>query len=352
LRSFQVLVGPNSSGKSAFLDVIDFLADIVSFGLRGAVNERVDNFQDLVWRRDGTAFSLAIEAANGNSPENASRYAVRIHLDGASDQLKVGSEQLVVGNRTVLSRTSQQVEFWEETGDGHYSFELSDDYPGLTSLPADRTKFPNAVWLRDLLKDGVQLVDLDKHQLATASPPGQGRPRVYDGQNLARSVLRVQESSEATFKSWIKHIQTSLPDVDSIRTFAEVRDRYLAVRYRNGIEVPAWMLSDGTLRLLALTLLAYMPGPQGIYLIEEPEVGLHPTAIETVMQSLSSMYSGQVLVTSHSPLLLGLVQPENLLCFQKTDEGTGIIPGDQHPMLQDWRSGVNISDLFAAGVLG
>ena len=124
------------------------------------------------------------------------------------------------------------------------------------------------------------------------------------------------------------------------------------VRYRNGVEVPSWMLSDGTLRLLALTLLAYVPDFSGIYLIEEPEVGLHPTAIETVMQSLSSIYSGQVLLTSHSPLLLSLPQPQDLLCFQRTDEGTEIIPGDQHPMLQDWRSGVNISDLFAAGVLG
>jgi predicted ATPase len=124
------------------------------------------------------------------------------------------------------------------------------------------------------------------------------------------------------------------------------------VQYAGGLEVPQWMLSDGTLRLLALTILAYLPDFHGVYLVEEPEIGLHPTAIETVMQSLSSVYDGQVLITSHSPLVLGLARPDQLLCFQKTENGTTIIPGNEHPMLSEWKSGVNISDLFATGVLG
>ncbi|MGO4885569.1 MAG: AAA family ATPase [Bryobacteraceae bacterium] len=124
------------------------------------------------------------------------------------------------------------------------------------------------------------------------------------------------------------------------------------VRYKNGIEVPSWALSDGTLRLLALTLLAYVANFGGVYRIEEPEIGVHPTAIETIVQSLSSVYYGQVLLTSHSPIVLNLAEPSDILCFQRTDEGTEIIPGDKHPLLQDWRSGVSISDLFAAGVLG
>jgi predicted ATPase len=132
----------------------------------------------------------------------------------------------------------------------------------------------------------------------------------------------------------------------------EDRHRYLMADYAGGLEVPQWMVSDGTLRLLALTLLAYLPDFHGVYLVEEPEVGLHPTAIETVMQSLSSVYDGQVLVTSHSPLVLGLSRPEQMLCFQKNENGTSIIPGNKHPMLSEWKSGVDISDLFAAGVLG
>ena len=51
--------------------------------------------------------------------------------------------------------------------------------------------------------------------------------------------------------------------------------------------MPAWMLSEGTLRLLALTILAYLPHLPAVYLIEEPETAVHPTALETIYQSLS-----------------------------------------------------------------
>jgi predicted ATPase len=149
-------------------------------------------------------------------------------------------------------------------------------------------------------------------------------------------------------------VQTAIPDVLDIRviTRPEDRSRYVVVKYVGGVELPAWTVSDGTMRLIALTLLAYLPEFQGVYLVEEPEIGLHPTAIETVIQSLSSVYEGQVLITSHSPAVLSLARPDQLLCFQKVNGATTIISGDKHPILQEWKAGVNVSDLFAAGVLG
>ena len=48
--------------------------------------------------------------------------------------------------------------------------------------------------------------------------------------------------------------------------------------------------------MLALTILAYLPDIEGTLLIEEPENGIHPKAIETVFQSLSSVYNAQVLL--------------------------------------------------------
>ena len=123
--------------------------------------------------------------------------------------------------------------------------------------------------------------------------------------------------------------------------------------YRDGLEVPSWVASEGTLRLLALTILAYLPDIKGIYLIEEPENGIHPLAIETMIQSLTSVYDGQILLATHSPLILGLVDPSQVLCFAKTPDGaTDIIRGDKHPRLKDWKGEVDLGTLFASGVLG
>jgi len=117
--------------------------------------------------------------------------------------------------------------------------------------------------------------------------------------------------------------------------------------------VPSWMASDGTLRLLALTIPAYIPDFKGICLIEEPENGIHPKAVETVFQSLSSVYDAQVLLATHSPVILSVAEADKVLCFKKTDSGaTDIVRGSEHPALRNWRGGINLGDLFAAGVLG
>ena len=113
------------------------------------------------------------------------------------------------------------------------------------------------------------------------------------------------------------------------------------------------MASDGTLRLLALTLPAYLPKLTGVFLIEEPENGIHPRAVEAVHQSLSSVYDAQILLASHSPVILSMVEPDKVLCFAKSPTGeTDIVRGSEHPNLKEWKGETNLGTLFAAGVLG
>ena len=123
--------------------------------------------------------------------------------------------------------------------------------------------------------------------------------------------------------------------------------------YKDVAEIPSWVASDGSLRLLALTLPAYLPQATGVLLIEEPENGIHPLGIETVFKSLSSMYEAQVLVATHSPSILGLADIENILCFSRALDGsTKIVSGSKHPALKEWRGETDLGTLFAGGILG
>ena len=65
LASFQALVGPNASGKTTFLDVIAFFGELMRN--RGdvlrTVQERSTVFESLLWKGEGQAFQLAVEAA-------------------------------------------------------------------------------------------------------------------------------------------------------------------------------------------------------------------------------------------------------------------------------------------------
>jgi predicted ATPase len=400
LGPFHVLVGPNASGKTTFLDVVAFLGRLVSDGLDTAVGERTQNFQDLVWGRKGAGFELAVEAAipdtlrmpSAMNGHDTIRYEVGLELVGDPGEVNIVAEKVVLKTaneagpiqrdlfpaaaaqpRTIMtgkvSRGQKTIVNKVRGGNDHFYSEVSPEagkgwFPviklgprksTLANLPEDVSKFPVATWLKGLLTDGLQQLVLNSLLIRKASPPGQARAFKPDGSNLPWVIAELQRRSEGRFSDWLAHLRTALPDLETIRTVEreDDRHRYLMLKYRGGLEVPSWMASDGTLRLLALTLPAYLPDLSGILLIEEPENGIHPRAADIMFQSLSSVYGAQVLLATHSPVILGAVKAEHVLCFAKTDRGeTDIVVGTQHPALRDWKGETNLAVLFAGGVLG
>jgi predicted ATPase len=402
LGPFHVLVGPNASGKTTFLDVISFLGRVVDEGLDAAIAERTQNFVDLVWNRHGTHFELAVEAAippdrrakSTDATYESIRYEISIGIDNTTQEITILAEKVLLksaqdescvrrqsglfpevrqppqslltksfrkGSRTVTNKVpggndNFYSEVYGESEKGWApAFKLGPHKSALGNLPGDESNFPAATWFKQLLSTGVQQIILNSLLIRNASPPGQKRGFKPDGSNLPWVIDSLQRNSPQRCRDWIAHVRTALPDIEDIRTVqrADDKHRYVVICYRGGLEVPSWMASDGTLRLLALTLPAYLPDFTGVYLIEEPENGIHPRAVETMYQSLSSVYSAQILMATHSPVILGIVEPEKVLCFAKTPEGaTDIVVGSEHPALKDWKGETNLSSLFAAGVLG
>jgi len=338
LSRFHVLVGANASGKTTFLDVVSFLGTLVSAGLDEAVGETTANFQDLVWGRAGDRFELAIEAS---IPE-------RLRAKLAGDAFRAVRYELAIGAESDGAKVAILAEKVLLKGQGPYK-------SALANLPADETKFPVATWLKGLLAEGVQKLVLNSQLMRKASPPGQGKGFRPDGSNLPWVIARLKQEAPDRFDQWIAHLRTALPDIRDVRTVERPDDkhRYLVICYGGGLEVPSWVASDGTLRLLALTLPAYITDFHGTYLVEEPENGIHPKAVETVFQSLSSVYDAQVLLATHSNVVLSVADAADVLCFAKTQEGgTDIVSGSEHPKLREWRGDPNLGVVFAAGVLG
>ena len=71
------------------------------------------------------------------------------------------------------------------------------------------------------------------------------------------------------------------------------------------------------------------------------------------LQSLASLYSGQVLLATHSAVALNMVDPSRILCFAKDSDGaTDVVSGEEHPALVDWKQGEpDLGVLFASGIL-
>jgi predicted ATPase len=400
LGSFRALVGPNASGKTTFLDVIGLLGDLVKN--RGdvfeTINARSASFDKLVWMSQGHSFQLAVEAA---IPENirqvmardkqrftSIRYEVELGIELKKNEIGLNYENLwlkepepkpFVQQRdffpapqpdlpSLISRSNQKGQKAALTkkpggNDNYYtegrksympSFKLGRKKSALANIPADDDSFPVSTWFRALLEKGVQTFVLNSQLMKKPSPPGLGTRFQTDGSNLPWVVDELKHDSKR-FQAWIEHVRTALEDIKDVDSVERPEDkhRYLVIEYMNGAKVPSWLVSDGTLRLLTLTIPAYLPDLEGTFLIEEPENGIHPRAIETVLQSLSSIYRSQVLVATHSPVALNMIEPEKILCFSKDSAGaTDIVSGDHHPALRDWKKGEpDLGVLFASGIL-
>lgn len=242
-----------------------------------------------------------------------------------------------------------------ETTEWNFPLRPGPHKAALTLVPEEEERFPVSNWARKVLTEGVQVLALNS--LAMRQPCSPIAPRTFqpDGSNMPLVVRELQDKARPRYQAWLKHVETVLPDLADLEVIERPEDRhlYLLVTYTSGLKVPSWLISDGTLRLLALTLLAYLPPADRIYLIEEPENGVHPRAMQAVFQSISSVYAEQVLLATHSPLLMGLAKPEQILCFARNPSGaTDIVNGKDHPALRDWRGQVDLGILYASGVLG
>lgn len=401
LGPFRALVGPNASGKTTFLDVIGFLGDLARN--RGEVLESVQarsaNFEKLLWMGMGRFFQLAAEAeipaavkelmAEDKQRFTRVRYEVQIGAEASTNEIGLDHETLWLMEPETAKKVVQPDFFPVPQTDTHPIFSLSRSQKGrnaaltkapggndnfypegrpsytpsfklgrgksaLANLPADTESFPVSTWFRGLLEKGVQSFVLNSQVIQKPSPPGLRQRFETDGSNLPWVIAELRKD-EKRFRAWLAHVQTALEDIKDIDTFERPEDkhRYLIIEYTNGARVPSWLASDGTLRLLTLTIPAYLPDLEGTFLIEEPENGIHPRAIETVLQSLSSIYRSQVLVATHSPVALNMLEPCDVLCFAKDAAGaTDIVSGDRHPALRDWKKGEpDLGVLFAMGIL-
>lgn len=248
VNGINVLVGPNASGKTTFIDVIAFLGDLVRDGFDFAVETRTRNWNDLLWMRKGDGFQLALEVkipekiqaklGEGNKYQFA-RFEVGIgNLDGAEGPGIVHEKFYLrtaettpppqpslfpaerqppkdiwakerTNKRSIISKgpagnDTFNSETTSEGGKGWIpSFKFGPMKSALANLPADESRFPVAVWFRELLTSGIQQLVLNSQLIRQASPPSRKAGFRPDGSNLPWVIegLRAPQSRDLTIGS-------------------------------------------------------------------------------------------------------------------------------------------------------
>lgn len=390
LGHFSVLVGRNASGKTTLMSALRFVSQVLADGVERAVEAALDGsgaaFADLGFRKgEPVALALAIRLAEGTYRyelevgvaagsahpvvlrENLFRLTdapqdlpAQPSLFGDADSLdEVVHTQAPKHWRKIVGKTAEGKDYFrDESTDWNNQFRFGATRSALGNIPEDTDRFPGAIAVRNLLRDRVMMVELDSHKLRMPSPPRSPLRLLRDGANLAAAARELLQRDEIAYRQWVRHVADAVGGLADIDTWERPEDRNVVLRAvfhgAHDAPVPSWLLSDGTLRLMALSLLAFAEEPEvpGLYLIEEPENGLHPLAIQSVFDSLSQLRTAQVFVATHSPVFLAHTTLQQALVFRRRASGTAEIRrGAEVAELLAWKDRVQLSDVFASGVL-
>jgi predicted ATPase len=180
-----------------------------------------------------------------------------------------------------------------------------------------------------------------------------------DAENLAAFLRRLRIQYRAHYDWIVKAIRLAAPFFDDFVLEPEIENpNIIQLRWREiGRDAPfkAFQLSDGTLRFICLATLLLQPDDvmPSIILLDEPELGLHPTAIEHLAGMLRSVSAQrQIIVTTQSVELLNRCEAGSVIVADRDQQGATTFTRLDQQRLEAWLVDYSLGQLWMANHLG
>ena len=322
LKDLNLFIGANASGKSTILDALRFLQEGVQardfetpvFSRGGILN--------LAWKGE-QAHQIDIEVTVQDDGDPCV-WSVQITKWGYQFQIKERVERLPPQAAPVvlLEADSGTGWWWSNNTNERVEMQQPPTCCALSAASADAT-FPG----RDIAGFVRQWGFFDPNPfLLRRDWTGLDSSRLdHYGRNLGETLHALARSSPEVMDRIRSATQNIVGLPKEIET-RESEDRFYFVQGEEGLQFPVHQMgvSSGTLRVLAL--MTALHGEPGISLlgIEEPENCVHPSALSAFVGYMrESRDRVQMMVTTHSPLLLDLLDDPAIVCVVQRGMGKG-----------------------------
>jgi predicted ATPase len=328
LTPLTVLLGPNGSGKSTVFDVFAFLAECFELGLRRAWDKR-GRAKELKTRGGDGPVSIEIKYREPGFP------MITYHL---SVDERAGAP-VVVEEWLRWKRGSRGQPFrFLDYKEGHgraVSGELPDEADKRVEIPLKSpdllavnalgqfAEHPRVAALREFITGWyVSYLSADG---ARGQPEAGPQERLTKtGDNLANVIQYLAERHGTQLEEIFGVLRDRVPQIE--RVLAETMpDGRLLLQIKDApfsSPVLARFASDGTLKLLAYLVLLHDPTPPPFIGIEEPENFLHPRLLpELAEECRTASQRTQLLVTTHSPFFLNMLEPAEVRVLWRDAHG-------------------------------
>jgi predicted ATPase len=322
LQSASFLVGPNGSGKTGILQAIEFFGALTRGTLREELEAREFEYKDLPWlrgERQQFGFTAVLEW-EGRTIEWLLRFGARRNPGIHTEQVRLDDDEELMHRKERsmwrLDRTSGELERVKQT--------LTSSWLGAVD-EEDEERFPELVAVADWARGVRPYVTLDPSVLRRASrrtSDGLG-PR---GEDLAGFLRWLRDEHPQRFEQMQERVRARYKPLRGVilKTAGYGWFR-VSVEERWGgesVRLLAPQVSDGLLRLIAISAMHELPDPPSVVMIDEIENGLHPHLVGTVVEMLEELARSteiQVVATSHSPIALNYVSDASHVLVVRRD---------------------------------
>lgn len=348
-KPLTVFVGNNGSGKSSLIEALETYQTYVARGLDEAMQRfmGMEHVQNKYAKPDTPIeFDLKIRGI-----KDGAKLGLKVATNSSHNKYEVVEESLECKSMNI-KELIQKRDADSVNGKGWKGHQQS----LLQSLNLGKATgiFSNFVSSWQFLSLAPEQMGLPKVQSRWAA--GQTR-LARDGSNIAEFLLELRELDPLALDGIIETMAYVLPyarDLQPAITSELERKAWLQLT-EGDFKVPGWMLSTGTLRLLALLALLRHPKPPPLIVVEEIENGLDPRSVHLIVEEIrNAVLSGvtQVIVTTHSPYLLDLLKLEHLVVVERDAQGHPRFfrPAD-HANLQRWAQEFAPGKLYTMGNL-
>jgi predicted ATPase len=352
----NLLIGANAAGKSNLVDALQFLAQAVRGGdLTAAIDAR-GGIAHLAWKGD---WAQAIELqATFEEGERVFGWSMRLErVRGASFTVSEGLDEISSARPPARWLEARQGKgwWWSQQAKQRVPLDLAPTACALSAARVDPS-FPARAVAELVERWGF--FDPQAGSCRRAADTSESQRLEGSGRNLAARLHAIREASAERFEQIVGAARDILgvPTRIDFHVSPEGRVYFLQTEPGLAFKVHQVGASAGTLRILALVTALLGEDEASLVAIEEPENHVHPSALAAFAQHLRAASERvQVVVTTHSPLLLDAIDsPEAICIVRRTEQGTRV-ERESHPeavrrALEE--SGLGLGELYETSGFG
>lgn len=340
LGPFNVLIGPNDTGKSSFLEA--------AYALATSIREPWRNCFWTPWHDQELVHNYSPKEPVMFSSAAAAIPSIHEHIDGLQRDIQYTlTIRFAHGKVQVLEETL-------ESGIHKFAFQKQrTNETNIQIYPSDNAVAGGirgpAHEMCEMLFQRVRpafVARWDLEQMTRVGRTTGNRASPFDvtGFGLSSYLAQLKLLNSDRFNtirdqfcrifpafSDIAFVRADGPEVERNERFEIVKKREnvdcypMTLMRKDGVGIPGASVSGGALFTLAFLALAHLAEPIRLLLIEEPENGLHPKLLEDVVcclrNAITEVDGTQVILTTHSPLLVDYAQPYEVRVFLRDDSG-------------------------------